>query len=353
MTLNELFSSIAEAIRGKRNSTAEIVASNFAAEIDAIYTGQDATGTSASNILKDKIVCINGSKVVGTMPDNGAISQTLAVNGSYTIPAGYHNGSGKVSQSLTTKAATTYTPTTSDQTIAAGQYLSGAQTIKGDANLVSANILSGKTIFGVSGNSNVVNTSAGTATAAQILSGKIAFVDGKQVTGTIASKAAATYTPSTSNQTIAAGQYLSGAQTIKGDANLKASNIASGVSIFGVAGTLAAGYDAYCTTYSLTSRSGSIYPSYKNSIRPTHAMGILISEFSSTSSVPDNVAFYCDFSDTSSYIGIALDKNGEVYYDNKSEGMTASAYGSMSYEVESGVGFFAKGTWMIVTWVED
>ena len=50
-------------------------------------------------------------------------------------------------------------------------------------------------------------------------------------------KAATTYTPTTTNQTIAAGTYLSGAQTIKGDANLTAGNIKSGVSIFGVAGS--------------------------------------------------------------------------------------------------------------------
>lgn len=54
-------------------------------------------------------------------------------------------------------------------------------------------------------------------------------------------KAATTYTPTTSNQTIAAGTYCSGAQTIKGDANLKAENIAEGVSIFGVTGTHSGG----------------------------------------------------------------------------------------------------------------
>lgn len=55
----------------------------------------------------------------------------------------------------------------------------------------------------------------------------------------VTKKSAATYTPGTSNQTIAANQYLNGAQTIKGDANLVAGNIKSGVSIFGVAGTYA------------------------------------------------------------------------------------------------------------------
>ena len=57
----------------------------------------------------------------------------------------------------------------------------------------------------------------------------------------VTKKSAATYTPGTSDQSIASGQYLSGAQTIKGDANLVAGNIKSGVSIFGVTGTYAGG----------------------------------------------------------------------------------------------------------------
>lgn len=77
------------------------------------------------------------------------------------------------------------------------------------------------------------------AAAADILNGKKAYVDGSLVTGNITSKAAATYTPTTSDQTIAADQYLSGAQTIKGDANLQAQYIKSGISIFGVSGSLA------------------------------------------------------------------------------------------------------------------
>lgn len=74
----------------------------------------------------------------------------------------------------------------------------------------------------------------------KMLAGATAYADGTKYTGSIASKAAATYTPTTSDQTIPAGQYLSGAQTIKGDANLQAANIASGVTIFGVTGSLSA-----------------------------------------------------------------------------------------------------------------
>lgn len=110
----------------------------------------DATAIAA-NILTGKSAYINGNKVDGTMVDRGAINQALAINGTYTIPIGYHNGSGKVTQAISTKGAAIITPGTTDQTIASGQYLSGAQTIKGDANLIPANILSGKTIFGVAG----------------------------------------------------------------------------------------------------------------------------------------------------------------------------------------------------------
>lgn len=56
-----------------------------------------------------------------------------------------------IGSSVTKKSAATYTPGTSDQSIASGQYLSGTQTIKGDANLVAGNIKSGVIIFGVTG----------------------------------------------------------------------------------------------------------------------------------------------------------------------------------------------------------
>jgi len=54
-------------------------------------------------------------------------------------------------QPTATKGATTYTPSTTNQTIASGTYLTGTQTISGDANLVAGNIKSGTTIFGVTG----------------------------------------------------------------------------------------------------------------------------------------------------------------------------------------------------------
>lgn len=76
--------------------------------------------------------------------------------------------------------------------------------------------------------------------AAKLRDGVIAYgAGGTKYTGTMSEKTAATYTPGTSDQTIAANQYLTGAQTIKGDANLLASNILKNVTIFGVSGSLA------------------------------------------------------------------------------------------------------------------
>ena len=60
----------------------------------------------------------------------------------------------------------------------------------------------------------------------------------KSSTKQLTTQAAKTVTPGTTNQTaVASGRYTTGAVTVKGDANLKAENIAEGVSIFGVTGT--------------------------------------------------------------------------------------------------------------------
>lgn len=70
-------------------------------------------------------------------------------------------------------------------------------------------------------------------TAGDILNGKKGIGASGEVTGNIQSKSATTYTPSGSSQTISAGQYLSGAQTIEAVVctNLTSANIKSGVTV--------------------------------------------------------------------------------------------------------------------------
>ena len=73
------------------------------------------------------------------------------------------------------------------------------------------------------------------------------------VGSSVPKQAAQTITPGTADKTIESGRYLTGAQTIKGDANLVAGNIKSGVSIFGVDGTMTAGEDVTAETNAYTS----------------------------------------------------------------------------------------------------
>lgn len=64
----------------------------------------DATA-SADEILLNQTAYANGSKVTGTMPNNGAVTGTISTKaGQYTIPQGYHDGSGKVGISSTEQA---------------------------------------------------------------------------------------------------------------------------------------------------------------------------------------------------------------------------------------------------------
>lgn len=65
---------------------------------------------AAGDVLANKIIVTADGKVTpGTMPNNGAVNKTLDAttnNQSYTVPAGYHSGSGKVKIVLETKTAT-------------------------------------------------------------------------------------------------------------------------------------------------------------------------------------------------------------------------------------------------------
>lgn len=84
----------------------------------------------------------------------------------------------------------TQTLSATSTTVNAGYYVvTDLTTVDGD--LATANIRSGITIFGVPGNSNVVNTSSGDAGAADLATGKKAWVDGAEVTGTASGATAA------------------------------------------------------------------------------------------------------------------------------------------------------------------
>ena len=162
-------------------------------------------GAAGGEAIKTQAKTVTPSESQQTVsPDSGYIGlSSVTVNAISKT----HVGSG-----VTKKAATTYTPGTSNQTIGANQYLSGAQTIKGDSNLVAGNIRSGVSIFGVTG--TVV------AASSPNLQTK-------------------TVTPRTSSQTVKPDSgYVLETISVSGDANLVSGNIISGKTIFGVSGSV-------------------------------------------------------------------------------------------------------------------
>lgn len=135
----------------------------------------DATAT-ASDIIEGKTAYANGEKVTGTIPTVTQATPSISVStagkitASATQSAGYVSaGTKSATKQLATQAAQTITPGTSDKTIASGRYLTGTQTIKGDANLVAGNIKSGVSIFGVVGTHDGGGGSGGYATIDELM----------------------------------------------------------------------------------------------------------------------------------------------------------------------------------------
>lgn len=167
----------------------------------------DATLDEAGKMLNGVTSYANGVKYTGNIPEKD--SSDLSVSGAtVTVPAGHY--AEQVSASVQSGSATP--PASASGT--------GATVTPGTNTLKLSKQVS------ITPQVNAGYVSAGTAGNVDV-----------ELTATVTTKAAATITPGTSNQEIAAGTYLTGKQTISGDANLVPSNIVAGKSIFNVQGS--------------------------------------------------------------------------------------------------------------------
>ena len=140
-------------------SASDLTVSGATVTVPAGHYDTQATKSVASGSATAPASISGTSATVSTGTNTITLSKSVSVTPSVT--AGYvasgtaRNSNVSLTASVTTKASATITPTTSDQTIASGTYLTGAQTIKGDPNLVSGNIVAGKPIFGVIGSAQI------------------------------------------------------------------------------------------------------------------------------------------------------------------------------------------------------
>lgn len=169
--------------------------------IPAAYQDVSSVTAAAADVLTGKIfVAADGTVVTGSMTNNGAVSKTLDVTTvSYTVPKGYHSGSGTVKITLETK---TVTPTKSAQ----------------DITPTSGKVLSKVTVAAIP--DNYIDTDDADAVAANILDGKFAYVKGAKIEGTMPNNGSTSKTIdglTVTSVSIPAGYTSGGTVSLTGD----------------------------------------------------------------------------------------------------------------------------------------
>lgn len=151
-----------------------------------------------------------------------------------------YGAEGKVTGSIETKTGSSLSASGDTVIVPAGYYATSVtKAVNSGSATMPASVTMGSAQFTVSeGTARMVKTASITPLVTE---GYVSEGTSRSVTVTLstsmATQAAQTITPGTTNQTIPGNQYLTGPQTIAGDSNLVAANIVAGKTIFNVAGT--------------------------------------------------------------------------------------------------------------------
>lgn len=149
--ITRIADNIASAFSAIRNKGVTVPSGSNSDDL-ATLIGQIPTGSSPSLQNKTKTYSPTESSQSETVTADSGYDGLGQVDITVGAVSSTYVGSG-----ITRKSAATIIPGTSSQTIAAGTYLTGTQTIAGDADLVGSNILSTANIFNVQGTVVVQN----------------------------------------------------------------------------------------------------------------------------------------------------------------------------------------------------
>ena len=158
MSLKSEMNALADQVRRLSGKTGKMTITAMTNNLKGVTAGGGASGATAvsSDVIAGKTyVGANGNLETGSMANNGAVNKTLdTTTKSYNIPAGYHNGNGKVQLETQTKSVT---PSSSAQTVYpdSGKVLSAVTVAAaGGRNVYSGSI----TINSISQTSLTINT---------------------------------------------------------------------------------------------------------------------------------------------------------------------------------------------------